>query len=270
MKKNLVLVFCIHLLTSYCMGQQDTTALRPVRTIKGDYTDFTTDNLGNLYVLTRSNQLKKMNPNGDSLSVYNDVRRYGKVYSLDATNPLKLLLYYKDFGTIVVLDRFLNVRTTINLRQSNIFQVKAICQSYDNGIWLYDEQEARLKKLNDEGSTIDQFSDFRQVMDTAPSPVRLADQDRLLYLYDPGTGLFVFDYFGTLKNRVALTGWQDFQVVGNKVFGRRNAVLQQYQPGTLSLQEYPLGNTLSNMDKMMVSTSNLYCLKDGVIYVYSF
>lgn len=269
MKKS-VFLFCIQLLAAGCLAQYDTTSFKPVRTIRGDYTDFTIDNLGNLYVLTRNNQLKKLHPNGDSISIYNDVRRYGKVHAIDATNPLKLLLYYKDFGTIVVLDRLLNVRTTIGLRQYNLFQVKAVSQSYDNNIWLYDEQEARLKKLDEEGNLLTQFADFRQGMDVTPSPARIIDYDRQLYLYDPGTGWFIFDYFGTLKTRLPLMGWQDVQVVDNKLFGRKNGMLQQYQPGSLQLKEFPLGPRFAGADKIILSTSLLYCLKSGVIQVYSF
>lgn len=257
-------------MTLCCLAQYDTALLKPVRTIRGDYADFTIDNLGNFYVLTQSNQLKKLSPAGDSISVYNDVKRFGKVYAIDATNPLKLLLYYKDFGTIVVLDRFLNVRTTINLRAHNLFQVKAVSQSYDNNIWLYDEQEARLKKLDEEGNLLVQFTDLRQVIEPTPSPTKLVDQDRLLYLYDPATGLFIFDYFGTLKTKLALTGWQDFQVVDNKVFGRKNGVLQQYQPGSLQLKEFPLGAGLAGIDKLIISTRYIYCLRGGAIQVYSF
>ena len=263
-------ILSIQLMALGCLAQYDTALLKPVKTIGGDYSDFTIDNLGNFYVLTRNNQLKKLNPNGDSLSVYNDVRRYGKVYAIDATNPLKILLYYKDFGTIVVLDRLLNVRTTLNLRQHNLFQVRAISQSYDNNIWLYDEQEARIKKLDEDGNLLLQFADFRQGMDAAPSPGSLIDHDRQLYLYDPGTGLFVFDYFGTLKTKLAFTGWQDFQVVDNKLFGRKNNVLEQYQPGSLLLREFPLGGIGAGTSKMIISTKLLYCLKEGAIQVYSF
>lgn len=268
MKKLFLTILCIQL-AALCLAQYD-TSLKLLKIIQGDITDFTADNLGNLYVLTRDNQLKKLGPDGDSLSAYNDVRRFGKVYSIDATNPLKLLLFYRDFGTIVVLDRFLNVRTTLNLRQKNIFQVKAVGQSYDNNIWLYDEQEARLKKLNEEGVALEQFSDLRQIMDTAPSPVEITDNNRLLYLYDPGNGLYVFDYFGTLKNKIALLGWQDVQVVGDQVFGRKNNVLQQYRPGTLAWKEFPLGSLFAQMNKMVITSTRLYCLKDGAIHLYSF
>ncbi|MFT4022461.1 MAG: hypothetical protein QM664_01605, partial [Flavihumibacter sp.] len=71
-------------------------------------TDFAVDNLGNIFLVTEAGELKKIGPQGDSIAVFNDVKRYGRLYSIDVTNPLKVLLYYRDFGTIVVLDRFLN------------------------------------------------------------------------------------------------------------------------------------------------------------------
>jgi len=43
------------------------------------------------------------------------------VAQLDVTNPLRVLLYYKDFSTIVILDRLLSNRSTIDLRKQDIF-----------------------------------------------------------------------------------------------------------------------------------------------------
>src|SRR5579862_8052119 len=105
------------------------------KTIPGDIVDFTVDNLGNIFLLSKDNQLKKLDSKGDSVGVYNAVTKYGNVYSVDATNPLKILVYYKDFSTIIAIDRFLNIINTIDLRNLNIFQVKAIGVSYDNNIW---------------------------------------------------------------------------------------------------------------------------------------
>src|SRR5579863_9753434 len=73
------------------------------RTLSADIVDFTVDNLGNIYVLNKDNQLKKESPQGDSLAVFNDVRRYGKIASVDVTNPLKILVYYREFSTIIEL-----------------------------------------------------------------------------------------------------------------------------------------------------------------------
>ncbi|MBC8033500.1 MAG: hypothetical protein H7Y03_05105 [Chitinophagaceae bacterium] len=248
------------------MAQADTAL--PAGLMTGDIVDFTVDNLGNIYTISKTNQLKKTTARGDSVGVFNDVKRYGKLYSIDATNPLKILLFYKDFGTIVVLDRFLNARTTIDIRKQGIFQAKAIAQSYDNGIWIYDEQEAILKRMNDEGTIIGQTADLRQSMETAPAPELIVDQDRLVYLYDPLQGLLVFDYFGTLKHKIALLGWLDFQVIGASVFGRKGTLFERYELNSLSLQEQQFGSKLTGVDKIRIGPSMLYCLRNGSISYY--
>ncbi len=105
--------------------------------------EFSVDNLGNIYVINNDNQLKKLSPRGDSLAVFNDVRRYGKIGSIDVTNPLKILVYYRDFTTIIELDRFLNIINTIDLRAQNILQAKAVGLAYDNNVWVFDELDAQ-------------------------------------------------------------------------------------------------------------------------------
>src|ERR1700753_28195 len=132
-----------------CLSQD--TTFKSVRSIEGDIVAFTVDNLDNVYLLSSTGQVKKLDANGDSVAVFNDIKKYGEATLIDVSNPLKVLLYYKDFTTIVVLDRFLTVRNTIDLRQQNILQVTAIGQSYDNRIWLYDELENKLKKIDEDG-----------------------------------------------------------------------------------------------------------------------
>jgi hypothetical protein len=265
-KITLLIILCFPLLTLFAQQEKD---FRLIKTFKGGYTDFSVDNLGNIFLLDSNNQLKKLSPAGDSVAIYNDVRKYGQVYSIDAGNPLKVLLYYRDFGIIVVLDRLLNVRTTINLRKQNIFQAKAIGQSYDNGVWVYDEGEARLKRLADDGSIIDQTGDFRLQLEEAPSPDFVEDHDRLVYLYDSTGGLLVFDYFGTLRNKLAFTGWQDFQLAGKFIVGRKGSLLERYQLSSLQLEEKRMPVILNNTQKMRIAGDRLFCLRQGSLYVYA-
>src|SRR5215204_7381101 len=129
------------LLFTFCFtaNAQTDTLFVPFKKIKGDIAAFTADNFDNIYLLNSYDQLKKIAANGDSVAVFNNVRRYGKVAQIDVSNPLRVLLFYKDFATVVVLDRLLSNRSTIDLRKQDIFQVEAVCLSYDNKIWLYDE-----------------------------------------------------------------------------------------------------------------------------------
>src|SRR2546430_15572601 len=122
-KKYIFLLF-IFSISLFAHSQKD-PLYKLVAVIKGDIVNFTVDNLDNVYVLTSTDQLKKYNANGDSVAVFNNVKKFGKVSTVDVSNPLKVLLYYKDFSTIVVLDRLLTQRNTIDLRQQSIFQVNA-------------------------------------------------------------------------------------------------------------------------------------------------
>src|SRR5215213_7377947 len=120
--KKFFSILVLSIAVQFSFAQAD-TAFRLVKTFPGEIADAAIDNLDNVYILTSTDQLKKYNASGDSLAVYNNVRKYGKVYSIDVANPLKVLLYYKDFSSIVVLDRLLAVRSTIDLRSKNILQV---------------------------------------------------------------------------------------------------------------------------------------------------
>ena len=244
-----------------CFGQAD-TSFQLIKTIKGDIIDFTVDNLDNLYIVNSKNQLKKLDAGGDSVAVYNNVKQYGQLSYIDVSNPLRPLIYYRDFATIVVLDRFLNVRNSIDLRKQNIFSVKAIAQSYDNKIWLYDEQENKLKKIDEDGKLLLETTDFRLLFDRVPSPQRIFDHDQYVYLYDSLLGVFVFDYFGALKNKILITGWQNFKTAGKYIFGSSADTLHRYEISTFRVDEWKMPEPIYKSRSFNFTSSRLYALKD--------
>jgi len=250
-------------------GSGGTAAFQLTKTLGPDIVDFTADNLGNIYVLNKDNQLKKLGPNGDSLAVFNDVRRYGKIATVDATNPLKILVYYREFTTIIELDRFLNIINTIDLRKQNILQAKAVSLAYDNNAWVYDELDARLKRIADDGSLVDQTTDFRQLFDAAPDPSVIRDQGGLVYLYDTSKGVYIFDHYGTLKTHIDLPGWMDFDVVDKNLVGRDSQKFYRYQPGTLDMKEEPVPAAYQGATRIRITPTVIYVLKPLGLEIYS-
>jgi hypothetical protein len=247
------------------------TATEFVRTltITQDIVNFSVDNLGNIYVINNDNQLKKLSPRGDSLAVFNDVRRYGKIGSIDVTNPLKILVYYRDFTTIIELDRFLNIINTIDLRIHDILQAKAVGLAYDNNVWVFDELDGRLKRIGDDGTLVDQTTDFRQLFDTVPDPVSVLDRDGLVYLYDTTRGVYIFDHYGTLKTHLDFAGWKDFNVIGKNMLGRDAAKFYRYQQATLNLQEEPIPPAYLGASQINITPMIIYVLKRTGLEVYS-
>jgi hypothetical protein len=238
--------------------------------IPGKFTNFTVDNLGNIYVVTTSNQIKKLNNNLDSVAVFNDIKRFGKIDIIDVTNPLKVLIYYKNIATIVVLDRFLNIKNTIDLRKLGIVQVNQIAQSYDNHIWIFDELDAAIKKIDDFGNLLQTSADLRVVFNNAtPYPSFMQDDNGLLYLYNQQEGWFLFDYYGALKNKYVFTGWQNTQVKNGTLLGNIHNNIFLLEPAKLLQQEKKTNILLTRYIKWLkVSDKFLYALDEKGIDIF--
>jgi hypothetical protein len=269
MNKKLNISLFLFLLTGFVNAQTD-TSFRLVKTIKGDIVAFTVDNLDNIYLLSSTNQVKKLNPNGDSAAIFNDVKKFGQATLIDVSNPLKVLLYYRDFATIVILDRFLNVRNTIDLRKHDILQVRSISQSYDNKIWVYDEVENKLKKIDEDGTLLSETPDFRQLFDPAPLPQKIFDQDQYVYLYDSSLAVYVFDYYGALKNKILINYWQNFKVAGKYIFGSNANTLYRYDIKTFRVEEWKLPEEISRAKAFNFTASRLYALRKDSIDIFNF
>jgi hypothetical protein len=268
MKKLSAILLACCLLAVAGHAQTDTT-FRLLKVIKGDIVDFTVDNLDNVYILNSRNRIYKFDANGDSVGVYNDVKKFGNATLIDVSNPLKVLLYYKGFSTVVMLDRFLNIRNSIDLRKQNIFRAKTIGQSYDNKIWVYDEMENKLKKIDEDGKLLLETPDFRLLLGQAPSPVKIFDENKYVYLYDSLQGVYVFDYYGALKNNIMISRWNNFKVVGKYIFGSRADTLYRYEISSFQYDEWKLPEALRNSRSFNFSSTRLYSLGKEGISVYT-
>ncbi len=250
-------------------GVKQDSNFKQLRFIPGSFTLMDVDVLDNIYLITEGNQLKKIKANGDSAAVYNDVKQYGNPSILDVTNPLKVLVYYKNYSTVVVLDRFLTFRNSINFRKENIFRIKALTTSYDNNIWIFDEQDLTLKKIDDDGKVLGKTSDFRQIFDETPQPAQIIDRDDAVYLYDPAKGFYIFDYYGSFKSELPFLNWQHVSIAGGKILGFINDTLYSYEVNSLILKSYKLPAFFSNYTDIKAMNGKLYLLKKDGVDVYN-
>ena len=267
MKRNLYILL-IYFIALPGFSQSD-TSFQLLKVLKGDIVNFTVDNLDNIYILNSRNQIKKYNANGDSVAIFNDVKKFGKATLVDVSNPLKVVLYYKDFATVVMLDRFLNVLNTIDLRKQNIFQARAIAQSYDNKIWVFDELENKLKKIDEDGKLLQETPDFRLLFDRSVMPTKIFDENKYVYLYDSLRGINVFDYYGALKNNIIITGWQNFKVTGKYIFGSKADTLYRYDISNFMYDEWTMPEELIKSKAFNFTSSRLYALKKDSVEIYT-
>ncbi|KAA9041701.1 hypothetical protein FW778_06685 [Ginsengibacter hankyongi] len=255
--------------TTITASAQDDSLFRFLKKIEYPIASFTVDNLGELYIINTDNQLKKYDEQGDSIGVFNQVTKFGKLSYVEAQNPWKAILFYKNYSTIVLLDKYLNVLSSINLRKQNIFQVNALTTSYDNNIWLYDEQDNKLKKLDDSGNKLFETVDFRLLFDSVPSPQKIIDSNGFVYLYDPEKGLYIFDYYGSFKSKLPFLHWTDITVIDKQIYGFDEENLYRYSPPFPDAKKYILSPELQNNNSIKVSNHKIYVLKNQQLRIYS-
>lgn len=175
---------------------------------------FTTDNLGNIYII-KGEELIKYDPNGNLLQRHSN-KKLGKVYSVDVSNPLKILLFYKDFSTIVFLDNMLaQYGNPINLNDLQLEQASLSCSSHNNSIWVYDPISFQLIRLDQHLNVIQQTGNLVQQLGHEINPDFILEYNNWMYLNNPETGILVFDIYGTYLKTIPIKGIKEFQVMDN-------------------------------------------------------
>lgn len=265
--RKIILYIIFNLFLGRISAQKDSLP-EMSRFISGSFVDFQVDNLGDIFVLTPNNELKKYSGAGDSLGVFNDVRRYGKIAYIDVTNPLKILLFYQEYGTIVMLDRFLNNVNSIDLRHLGFYQVTCIGLAYDNNIWVYDALAGKLNKISGDGSVINQTNDIRQDVDSIPNPVLLTDQSGLVYLFDPQKGAYTFDHYGGYAKFIPLKNWRHFSVINKTMLGWNGHEFLKYRDDMFSEEKKSIPSYYLPAFKILIMPDFLYVLKADGIHVY--
>ena len=107
------------------------------------------DNFSNFYSAS-NNSVLKFSPDGKFICRYDEFK-YGKIGMLDASNPMKILVFYPDFMTIVVLDKFLSPLNIYNFFEFGYQNISAVASSVDGRIWFYDNVDFKLKKIEETG-----------------------------------------------------------------------------------------------------------------------
>lgn len=178
-----------------------------IQTVEVKATWFTTDMLGNFYIV-EDTRFEKYNIQGKLQKSYSN-HTLGKVTYADVQNPLRILLYYSDFNQIQFVDNNLQpLGSPVNLNQLGLGENTVICAASQGGFWIFDAITARLLHF-------DNFNNLRQSSlplwpvignDTI---VSLREVNNQLFA-STGSAIFVFDSFGNFSTRfdIATTRFQ--------------------------------------------------------------
>jgi hypothetical protein len=171
------------------------------------------DNLGNIYVLDIDNKLTKHNQEGKLLFEHYD-KQLGIVDAIDVSNPLQILMYYKDYGHVKYLDNTLAPIQTIDLNSDKYFGMETVCQSNDNHIWVVDPTIQRIIKLDKNLNSIFETNNFGDLGLPDGNFIKMRENGNYLVALHKTQGFIVFDNFGQFIKKIPSYGALDFQFDG--------------------------------------------------------
>lgn len=227
-----------------------------------------TDNLGNLYIVTKTNQLYKYSRNGKLLSTLN-YNYIGNITQLDASNPMEIYLFYKELNKVVFLDNNLAFRGEINLNKANIIQASSIARSYDNNIWVFDLGDLQLKKVNKTNQVEQESGNIRQYINGSAAVNYMFDNNDRVFLVDSVNGILLFDVFASYIKTIPVKGVNEVKVLEKYLFYYANGKLNRYNWQTPQSQSFSLPDTLA-LVKLSIEKERLYLQKPDSIYIYSY
>lgn len=131
----LIFTFSLYAQTNYTCNKLDSLSLKKVDKFIGK------DNLQNYYY-TQNNQLFKQSKN----KTYNYKNlALGEIHDIAIENPLQIVLLYKNFNTVVLLDNQLNEVQKIDFNTIDPFlTITSIGFGGQNKLWLFDSNSQKV------------------------------------------------------------------------------------------------------------------------------
>lgn len=176
----------------------------------------TADNLGFIYLITQQNAIEKYTPDGRLLTRYSN-NRLGTAALLDVSNPLKVLVWYSDFRTVVFLDRSLTLLGELNLIGAGYPEVRSIAAAQDGNLWLYDEIRFQLRKISPAGETLFESQAMNQLQNGRLQISCLHDDGNEVLASDTAVGILQFDIYAQFQKILPWKGVETFRVEQNRL-----------------------------------------------------
>lgn len=189
-------------------------------------TFFTTDILGNVYAVS-DNVLYKYDAKGELLHSYTK-KDFGALVSADASDPMKVLLFFPTYGRIVLLDNQLAEQAIIQLFELNIRQPLLSCTSYHEGFWVLEQATMQLIKFNYRLERVYESENLASQNHLIKAPHQLTESGNWLLLYDTLQGIFAFDKFGTFSATIDEKGFSFLQATDDKIFFLRDSSMVSF------------------------------------------
>jgi len=257
----LVINFCY----SQDIGQLNTSDISTVflRSFSMDADTFIgVDDFENYYYLKNNTLYKKTSQKTYS---YTNTQ-FGKITSVDITNPLKILLFYRDFNTFLFVDNQLNELTSAFNFTTTAFSknITFVSVSSNNNLWLYSQDDTVLQLWNHQTKKIQFTSQPLSFYVHDFKAVEQLSSYKECWLIDKNN-LLKFNEYGTFLEAVKIDGYTQLKPFENKYTYIKNKKLF-YQDTVIPL--LTIDKTKVTVKNYSIQTNRIYIFDGTKIFVF--
>lgn len=225
------------------------------------------DRQGNVYIASDNGDIDRYDSEGN-LAYHFSPDTKGNVSLIEAWQGLRTFVLYRDFQQYLFLDRFLNasVRFALDNDLSRYYQLATIAG--DNNLWLIDQQELSLKKLDIELNEFLLETPFNLNLDPGNFDLSyIREYQNLLFISDKNSGILIFDNLGNFMETLEVKGLEYFSFAGNELLGLdQNGQLRLVD--IYSKKQRGISLPDPSYEFILMENSRLYCIKDRRIDIF--
>lgn len=208
----------------------------------------TKDVYDNYYFITNNNLIKT---NNQKTFFFKEVT-LGKIEYVSVLNPLQIMVFYKDFNTVVLLDNQLNETHRIKGNNYTIL-FQAVDLARQNNLWFYDANSLQFGTFNFVENT------FKYISTPTSFSIKnyKSDYNQFYWITDDNH-FFSINYFGKITLLQNLDALENVKIINDKAFlAKKNGKINYY-----------INNAIYEIlvDK---NSTDFFCFKDGFLSIFT-
>jgi hypothetical protein len=215
------------------------------------------DNFETIYFI-KNNVLSKKK--GESSITYNNLQ-LGDLETVNAFNPLKINLFYKNFNTVIILDNRFAEIFKIDFNALPVYKnVSHISTGYDNTIWIFNQDLQQLELYDYKINKV-----RVQTIPVQSSVLDLKSNYNTCWLLTKNN-LYIYNYFGSLLKKIPNTGFTSLETTNEHIVLKKENSLYFLKKNETEPVLILLPNLLIN--QFFVTNETLYIYNDETLHKF--
>ncbi|MBN2669516.1 MAG: hypothetical protein JXR60_09825 [Bacteroidales bacterium] len=188
------------------------------------------DELGNIYKIYPQKLVTEKQG-----KIYEYTNRFlGPIHVVDISNPLRILVYFKESNTVVFLDNSLSpIGNEIQLDEQSLFEIGGICNSEINGFWVFNVLEQRLQFFDSQMNKQHESRAFNELLSGEVLVQDLQMIQKQIYVDVKNKGILVFDMFGAYLKTLPFKTDYAIQISEPQILYIKENAIRAYHTETL-------------------------------------